>query len=413
MLKRIGSLPSVTTLSLFIVLPLSFPSHSASNPAKPDRANVGGCADNGKTVYDPVHKVCWLADANLAATEKLGVSGINQDGSMNFEAAQSWVNALNEYDHGNGWLGHNNWLLPTTTADDPHCTRQNPVGGGGFAYNCSASGLGALYYQVLHDSARTNVLPISGSVYGPFRNLQPNLYWSATVSADSRQGYQTFSFNTGWQGANTKTNVLFVLLMAKGRLPDIPTPKSDDLELSPDGKTVYDPIAGITWVADANLAATHSFQVAGVGSDGAMDWDTALRWTAELRNATYAGSNKWELPDIGTCGGYACRQSALAQLYAHLHLSPGESVNNAGASIGGFQNLQPYFYWGCNGYSVPGPCTGGLPRNMGWNFSFANGFQGTALPINAFYVLPYYPLEQVQSSPGSNKPPLEPRRRRQ
>jgi len=36
-----------------------------------------------------------------------------------------------------------------------------------------------------------------------------------------------------------------------------------------------------------------------------------------------------------------------------------------------------------------------------------------ALPINAFYVLPYYPLEPVQSSPGSNKPPPEPRHRRQ
>ncbi|MBV9265262.1 MAG: DUF1566 domain-containing protein [Acidobacteriaceae bacterium] len=301
---------------------LVLPANAVSSSGHADKRNESRCNDKGKTVYDPVHRVCWLADANLAAKEKFGVPDINEDGSMSFQAAQDWVKALNEYNH-RGWLGHNNWLLPTTTANDPHCTRDNPDGGGGFAYNCSASGLGALYYEVLHESARTNLLPVKGSVNGPFRNLQPNLYWSSTAAADPRQGFMTFSFNTGWQGANTKTNVLFVLPMVKGRLPGMAAPNGDGLELSPDGKTVYDPVADVTWVSDANLAATRSFHVARVGIDGAMDWETALRWVTELRNSRYAGSDKWRLPDIGTCGGYGCKQSPLAQLYSHLHLSAG------------------------------------------------------------------------------------------
>jgi hypothetical protein len=364
--------------------------HSQTSSAGP------ACNDGGKTVLDSVHHVCWLADANLAATRTFGVSGINRDGSMTLEAARNWVSALNQYDNGSGWLGHHNWLLPTTTADDPGCSRDNRRGGGGFGYNCSASGLGALYYRVLREPERTNVLPIKGSSTGPFHNLQPNLYWSGTVAADSRQGYQTFSFNTGWQGANTRTNVLFVLPMVKGRLSPASPASGQALEPSADGETVYDPVSDVTWVSDGNLAATNSFHLSGVEPDGAMDWDTAQQWVRQLAASGYAGSRSWQLPEVGTCGGYACNGSPLAQLYAHLKLSPGDAVNNSGATVGGFHNLQPYIYWACNGTAVPGFCQGSLPRGMGWNFSFANGFQGTALPVNAFYVLPYYPLGGTQ-----------------
>src|SRR5512142_3469980 len=64
---------------------------------------------DGLTVYDTVMRVTWLSNANLPATEKFGVSGINPDGSMNFATALLWVGALNAMNGGAGYLGHNNW----------------------------------------------------------------------------------------------------------------------------------------------------------------------------------------------------------------------------------------------------------------------------------------------------------------
>ena len=68
----------------------------------------------GKFVYDEHLLVCWLADANRAGKPAMqplfNVSGINPNGSMNFQTAQNRVAALNAH----GYLGHNNWQIPVT-----------------------------------------------------------------------------------------------------------------------------------------------------------------------------------------------------------------------------------------------------------------------------------------------------------
>ena len=61
--------------------------------------NVNG----GRVVFDVNNQVYWLADANFAArTEgqniqrEMGITTINPNGTMDYETAQAWVQALNQ-----------------------------------------------------------------------------------------------------------------------------------------------------------------------------------------------------------------------------------------------------------------------------------------------------------------------------
>ena len=66
------------------------------------------------------------------------------------------------------------------------------------------------------------------------------------------------------------------------------------------GQVVYDTDLDITWLANANLAATNSFGVSGIDTDGTMAWDTATNstsgWIAGMNTANYLGYNDWRLP---------------------------------------------------------------------------------------------------------------------
>jgi hypothetical protein len=59
-------------------------------------------------VYDDVLDITWLRNANLAATNPIGVSGITPLGLMTWSTAQSWISAMNAADY----LGSSNWRLP-------------------------------------------------------------------------------------------------------------------------------------------------------------------------------------------------------------------------------------------------------------------------------------------------------------
>src|SRR5215467_6856432 len=75
-------------------------------------------ASDGQSVYDAVHDVTWLADANLPASNRFGLplcdgSGsdpcVNASGSMNYVSAVAWVRAMNAAHY----LGRADWQLPT------------------------------------------------------------------------------------------------------------------------------------------------------------------------------------------------------------------------------------------------------------------------------------------------------------
>jgi hypothetical protein len=102
--------------------------------AVPASAPLVPSAD-GQTVNDPNLNVTWLADGNLAAKQTFGVSNINKSGSMDYATAVRWVEAMNKLDHGAGYLGHNNWQLPTAPAKDQSCARTGR-NGESFGFHC-------------------------------------------------------------------------------------------------------------------------------------------------------------------------------------------------------------------------------------------------------------------------------------
>ena len=387
--------------------PPATPPATEDKPVAPPGAPLVPAAD-GQTVYDPALKVTWLADANLPGTQTLGVANINKSGSMDYATALRWVAALNALDHGAGYLGHHNWQLPTAPPHDPTCARTGRHGES-FGFNCSGSALGSLYNRSLRLHQPDTAVRIPANTVGPFHDFQPYLYWSASPAADPQQGFVTFSFNTGFQGANVTLNYLYVLPLIEGRLPGPPAAAGQALEVSPDAQTIYDPVAQVTWLADANLAAQQNFGVAGINPDGSMDHATAVQWVAAMNKANqgrgYLGHKNWQLPETASpdpsCSiaaksttGFDCAASPLGELfYKQLARHRGESVvSPPDSKVGPFHNLQPYLYWACEAEAPASPChTEGPADGFEWNFSFGNGFEGTNLLANNLYVMVYYP----------------------
>jgi hypothetical protein len=54
-------------------------------------------------------------------------------------------------------------------------------------------------------------------------------------------------------------NFLYVLPMIRGKISGTPPASGSGLEINPGGQTVYDPVTNVTWLANANLAATDEF----------------------------------------------------------------------------------------------------------------------------------------------------------
>jgi hypothetical protein len=365
-------------------------------------AAAGRGAD--QTIPDAALGVTWLADANLPASQPFGVSGINPDGSMDFQAAVDWVHALDKDDY----LGHRNWMLPTTPVSQPGCQSHN--GHGAFGFGCTVSPLPALYSTTFHLAAPDTAVSVADGDVGPFHDFQPYLYWTSSVGSKASAGYRTFSFNTGWAGSNVPKHDMYALPLVPGNPFDI-SGSGNGLFPGDGGAVVYEPSAGVTWLADADLARTKTFGVSGIDSDGSMQEPTAASWIGAMNGKTYLGRSDWQLPtDTSTCGGFGCRRdNPLGELfYDGLGHTQGEPVVTAlGASPGGFVNIQPYLYWSCAGQTPKGPCTAPSPVDgQGWSFSFGNGFLGTDLVQNDLYVMVYYPTPAtppVKPHPGCGK----------
>ena len=366
---------------------------------------------DGLTAYDTVSNVTWLADANLAASNRFGLpvcngSGsraqtcLNASGSMNYQTAAAWVAGMNAANY----LGHNNWQLPTTPLNDNHCGRTGPTGNS-FGFGCTAGALASLYNALSLKSPNTAV-PIPNNTAGPFSNLQPYLYWSGSNGASASQGNATFSFATGWQGANTLPNFLYLLPTIPGKLPGTPPANGTGLQVNPGGQTVYDPMTNISWVANANLAATNAFGLPlcttptspalCVAQDGAMTWNSASQFLANMNTAAYLSQTKWQAPTIDSgCPGFNCDGDANPMgnlFYDQLGLSQGmPAVATPNIAVGPLHNLQPYLYWSCVAAAIQDACeTAGPADNFEESYSFGSGFQGTDVLGNNLYVTVYF-----------------------
>ena len=149
------------------------------------------------------------------------------------------------------------------------------------------------------------------------------------------------------------------------------------------GGLIYDSDQNITWLQDANLAATETFGVPGIYG-GQMTWDTAQAWIAAMNATDYKGYNDWRLPttvdgqylfgcDGTTTGGYNIITSEMGYMY-YVNLEnlgqyatdgtnpqPGWGLTNTGP----FTNLRSSYYWSGTDYSP-------IP-NGAWLFHFGYG----------------------------------------
>jgi uncharacterized protein (TIGR03437 family) len=369
---------------------------------------------DGITVYDTTNGLTWLANANLAASNRFGlppctVGGatpcVNPSGSMSYQAASAWVKAMNAVNY----LGHSNWQLPTSPIADATCSFTGPQNNS-FGWGCSASALGSLY-NALGLSAPASAVPPANITAGPFSNLQPALYWTQTSLPQPTGDVgccATFSFNSGWQGSNIAPNLLYVLPMIQGKIPGTPAPSGTGLQINPGGQTVYDPVANVTWLANANLPASNAFGLPPckapgnpnlcMNQAGAMNFNSADQFVKNMNAAAYLGQSNWQLPpaDAGCAASYLCSvaNAPLQNLfYNQLGLTPGTPVVTApDLAVGPFTGIRPYLYWTCEADKVQDPC-GSTPPAPGfeWSFWFDNGFQGTDVLAHDMYVTAYFP----------------------
>jgi len=386
--------------------------------------NING----GEIVYDANNQVYWLADANFAATQSFGISGIDSNGAMDYPTAQKWVAKLNAYENGRGYLGHNNWQLPATPLIDATCGATGP-GGASFGALCKGNALGNLYYVGLGNRYPLDAAPSPGAKVGPLQNLQPSYYWTNTSGGVRGRGKQVFSFNSGQPDVSeTRDAYYYVLPMVPQTAGPIggssmaPSCASGaSLELYTQGpaanQAVYDcsktASKGLSWPVNANLAALASsvFGVKGtvqvqyplhsiiltvpkITRRGAMLWNTAqTQWLPALRGYQgkgYLESKYWQLPNSPSDLATLFDQLGLASAHQRLRLlAPGD--------VGPFRNLQPFFYWEV---CAPGPgktspdCDAGnapkARRQLNYDFNFGNGLQSTDLFTLKYFVMVYY-----------------------
>jgi hypothetical protein len=384
---------------------------------------------NGETVYDVVNHVTWLTDANLPASQRFGIplcdgSGpygsapivdpcIIGSGIMDYPSAAAWVLAMNNANY----QGHSNWQLPTTPSKDPSCAGTG-ADGNSFSFGCNANALGYLYYKALGFHTPNTAVPIPANRVGPFRNFQPDHYWSSSSGGGQQNAVANFDFVDGSQGGGTGGDFSYVLPMIPGKIPGTPPAWGTGLQVNPDGQTVYDPIAGVTWLADANLAASDTLGLPRcqtptapmncVAQDGSMQDSSAGQFINNMNaydhGAGYLGQTNWQLPPVSfQCPTLGCvKGNPMGILfYIQFGLSAGTPVvEPPDIAVGPFLHLWPSSYWSCaiNTTQPPiqvpiqAPCnsTGANANGAEFGFSFGDGYLGTALLPAYHFVTAYY-----------------------
>jgi hypothetical protein len=129
------------------------------------------------------------------------------------------------------------------------------------------------------------------------------------------------------------------------------------------GKAIYDDVADLTWLQDANYA-----QTSGYDADGRMNWVQTKAWAGSLN---IDGVTGWRLPAGPMLGsGYNQTASEMGNLFYNV-LGGTEwttigTTHNANYNL--FKNVQSNYYWS------------GVEFNSSdaWGFDFGYGGQGSS-----------------------------------
>jgi len=181
------------------------------------------------------------------------------------------------------------------------------------------------------------------------------------------------------------------------------------------GQAVYDTDLNISWIGNANLAASNTFglpantllgtypgDTSGVDGlinanltmnssfNGTMNWPGAMFWIDAMNAANYLGVNDWRLPTTTqpdpTCSiqtsdvppqgfGFGCTGSELG------HLINVDGISDS--SPGPFTNVQPSAWWSGTEFA-PNPAAA-------WRAGVGNGHQGAVGKVNLSFAWAVHP----------------------
>ena len=184
-------------------------------------------------------------------------------------------------------------------------------------------------------------------------------------------------------GAACAVLFTFTTLSAKAALVGIfpATPGGTDYQ------AVYDDVAVLTWLANANAGAGSAYDdgnpTAPSTTDGLMSWTNANSWAASLN---INGVTGWRLPSTDTtCPiGPNCTTSEMGNLFYNVlggtAGSPIGTTHNSNYAM--FSNVQDFAYWSSTPVTAPSP--------NAWFFNFVNGNQNNAPKTNVNYAWAVY-----------------------
>ena len=216
---------NTTKYNYFYVLPV-VPGAIATPPSCPSGSTALLPYTSGpaarKALYECGKGYTWPVNATLARKRKFGDTGtttlsayggreltvplINSSGAMLFGNGTEppWIDDMNQHDHGMGFAGSNQWILPTI--NDLERLFQD--------------------LQLQPGDARF----VSEASAGPFQHLQPFFYWACErdqsgnsqspcngMDAPTPPGQKTpmewsFNFDIGFQGTDLQTKQFYVLV---------------------------------------------------------------------------------------------------------------------------------------------------------------------------------------------------------
>lgn len=212
-------MPTRNTLIATAILTIGLLSTTTASAALESRLN-------GQAVYDTDRNITWLANANLAATNTFGVSGIYTggpgiEGAMTWNTANLWVGAMNE----NDYLGFNDWRLPTTLVPDSTCT---------YGFVCTGSEMGHLFYDELGGVPGISINTAHNASYDLFNNVQGQGYWSGTdlLPHFSSGDAWFFDFYDGTQKHDWKSMNAWGWAVRTGDVAAVPEPEAWGLMLT-------------------------------------------------------------------------------------------------------------------------------------------------------------------------------------
>ncbi len=195
-----------------VVLSLALLTANAANATDILVSELGGTV-----VYDKTANLSWIANANLAAINTFGVSGIASGGFMSWQTAQNWITAMDAAKY----LGYSDWRLPTSNT----CIGKN----------CTGSEMGNLFYNGLGQVAGTDIAATHNANYSLFNNVQSGLsasYWSGTEYAPNPGFAWYFGTGYGGQGTYFTSGGMFALAVRPGNVAAVPEPAEFSLMLA-------------------------------------------------------------------------------------------------------------------------------------------------------------------------------------